>query len=294
MTLAFEAIEVTKRFGRVRALDDCTFAIPEGRIVGLVGPNGAGKTTLLHIAVGLMAPTSGRVEVFGRSAQEDVLGVLSRVGFVAQERPLYRAFSVADTLELGQRLNARWDGEYARERVAHAGIGLDRKIGTLSGGERAQVALSLALGKRPDLLLLDEPLGGLDPLARRAFLQELMASSAETGVTVMLTSHVIAEIERTCDYLVILGNGRIELAGDLGTTIGSHAAVTAPAQYEDAITSRSTIVDAERAERQISALVRMSGAVEWPTGNGLEVRPVSLEELVLAYLRRARTERTKT
>jgi ABC-2 type transport system ATP-binding protein len=294
VTLAFEAIEVTKRFGRVRALDDCTFAIPEGRIVGLVGPNGAGKTTLLHIAVGLMAPTSGRVEVFGRSAQEDVLGVLSRVGFVAQERPLYRAFSVADTLELGQRLNARWDGEYARERVAHAGIGLDRKIGTLSGGERAQVALSLALGKRPDLLLLDEPLGGLDPLARRAFLQELMASSAETGVTVMLTSHVIAEIERTCDYLVILGNGRIELAGDLGTTIGSHAAVTAPAQYEDAITSRSTIVDAERAERQISALVRMSGAVEWPTGNGLEVRPVSLEELVLAYLRRARTERTKT
>ncbi|TMD60994.1 MAG: ATP-binding cassette domain-containing protein [Chloroflexi bacterium] len=292
MSLALEAVNVSKRFGRVLALNDCSFAVPAGRIVGLVGPNGAGKTTLLHIAVGLAEPTSGRVHVFGISAREDVLGVLSRVGFVAQERPLYRGFTVADMLELGRRLNARWDFAYARQRVANAGVALDRKIGSLSGGERAQVALSLALGKRPELLLLDEPLGGLDPLARRSFLQELMSTAAESGVTVILTSHEIAAIERTCDYLVILGRGRAELAGDIDTVVGSHVAVTAPSRYEEFIRTHSAIVDTERTERQISALVRVSQAVDWPTGNGLQVRPVNLEELVLAYLRRARLERT--
>ena len=292
MSLAFEAIDVSKRFGRVRALDGCTFVVPEGRIAGLVGPNGAGKTTLLHIAVGLNAPTSGRVEVFGKSAREDVLAVLARVGFAAQERPLYRGFTVGEMLELGRRLNARWDAAYARRWIASAGIALDQKVGTLSGGERAQVALLLALGKRPDLLLLDEPLGGLDPLARRTFLQELMSASAESGTTVILTSHEIPAIERTCDYVVILGRGRVELAGDIETVVGSHLGITAPTRYEELIKSRSTIVDAERAERQINALVRVSGDAQWPTGNGFEVRPVNLEELVLAYLRRARAERT--
>ncbi|HYY55016.1 MAG TPA: ABC transporter ATP-binding protein [Candidatus Dormibacteraeota bacterium] len=292
MSLAFEAIDVTKKFGRVRALDACTFSVPAGRIVGLVGPNGAGKTTLLHIAIGLNAPTAGRVEVFGTSAAEDVLTVLSRVGFVAQERPLYRGFTVGETLELGRRLNARWDAAYARRWVENAGIALEQRVETLSGGERAQVALSLALGKRPALLLLDEPLGGLDPLARRALLQELMSASTESEATVILTSHEIAAIERTCDYLVILGRGRVELAGDIEAVVGAHLSITAPPRYEDLIKSRATIVDAQRAERQISALVRVSGDVQWPTGNGLEVRPANLEELVLAYLRRARAERT--
>ena len=292
MSLAFEAIDVTKKFGRVRALDACAFSVPAGRIVALVGPNGAGKTTLLHIAIGLNAPTAGRVEVFGTSAAEDVLTVLSRVGFVAQERPLYRGFTVGETLELGRRLNARWDAAYARRWVENAGIALEQRVETLSGGERAQVALSLALGKRPALLLLDEPLGGLDPLARRALLQELMSASTESEATVILTSHEIAAIERTCDYLVILGRGRVELAGDIETVVGAHLSITAPPRYEDLIKSRATIVDAQRAERQISALVRVSGEVQWPTGNGLEVRPANLEELVLAYLRRARAERT--
>jgi len=290
MTSAFEAIDVTKRFGRIHALDRCSFAIPEGRVAGLVGPNGAGKTTLMHIALGLMPATSGRVEIFARSATADAPAVLARVGFVAQERPLYRGFSVAETLELGRRLNARWDEAYARQRLAEARIPLGRRVGSLSGGERAQIALSLALGKRPELLLLDEPLSGLDPLARRTFMQELMTASAETGATIILSSHVIAEIERTCDYLVILGQGRVELSGTIEDIVRTHWVVTAPSRYEELITRSSTVVESDRAERQISALVRVDHAVDWPTGNGLEARPAQLEELVLAYLRHARAE----
>lgn len=287
MSAALEAIRLTKRFGKVAALEDCDLALPSGRVIGLVGPNGAGKTTLLHIAVGLLEPTAGEVRVLGWSPRSHPILVLSRVGFVAQDRPLYGGFSIADTLELGRHLNPRWDMPYARGRIDRLGIPVDRTVRTLSTGQRAQVALTLALGKRPDLILLDEPVANLDPLARREFLQELMGAVAEDGSTVLLTSHVIADLERVCDHLVVLVDGRVRLAGDVDELLGQHAFVVGPAS--DGALRGPDVIDATRSERQVARLVRMPHAEEAHVDeDGTTVRPATLEEVVLAYLRSTR------
>lgn len=183
------------------------------RVCALVGPNGAGKTTLLHCAAGLLSPTSGEVRVLGEVPAQDPL-LLSRIGFVAQDMPLYRSFTVEEMLAVGARLNARWDAASARARLERLGIPFDRRIGNLSGGQRAQVALALATGKCPELLLLDEPLASLHPLARREFLQGLMETVAEDGTSVVLSSDLITDLERVCDHLMILTEGRIGVAGD--------------------------------------------------------------------------------
>src|SRR5262245_41772091 len=189
MTAAVVATGLGKRYRGRWGLRDCTLEIPKGRVVALVGPNGAGKTTLLHLATGILRPSAGSVSVLGSTPGADAT-LLSRVGFVAQDVPLYRNLSVADTLEFGRRLNSRWDQSLAVERLERLGIPLRDRVGELSGGQRAQVALALALGKRPELLLLDEPLASLDPLARREFLQVLMEGVAEHGLTVVLSSHL--------------------------------------------------------------------------------------------------------
>ncbi len=203
MTTVLEAAGLGKQYGRRWALQDCSFKVPEGKVVGLVGPNGAGKTTLLHLAVGLLAPTAGTISVLGERAGDDPTQ-LGRVGFVAQDTPLYGGLSVAKHLRMGAFLNPSWDDELAQSRIEQLGLDPRQRAGSLSGGQRAQLALTLATAKRPELLLLDEPVASLDPLARREFLQGLMEVVAKHEVSVVLSSHLVADLERVCDYLVVL------------------------------------------------------------------------------------------
>ena len=205
-----------RRYGRRWALSECTLSVPAGRVVGLVGPNGAGKTTLLRLAVGLLRPTAGTVRVLGdRPAAGPAR--LGRVGFVAQEAPVYPNLSVADHLRLGAWLNERWDRGLAERRAARLGLDPHRRAGKLSGGQRAQLALTLAVAKRPELLVLDEPAAGLDPLARREFLEEIAGVAAEQGVSVVLSSHLVPDLERVCDALIVLVASRVRLAGTVET-----------------------------------------------------------------------------
>ena len=209
-----------KRFRRAWALRDCTLAIPGGHVAALVGPNGAGKTTLLHMAVGLTTPTTGAVTVLGGEPAGSP-DALNRIAFVAQDAPLYKNLSAADMLHLARNLNRRWDQQRAETRLAELGIPLGRKVGKLSGGQQAQLALTVALARRPDLLVLDEPLATLDPLARHDFMESLMAAVAEDGISVVLSSHVLAELERVADYLIVLAHGQVQVAGEVGDLLAA-------------------------------------------------------------------------
>ena len=288
MSNALETTRLSKRYGRTWALSDCTLSVPARRVAALVGPNGAGKTTLLHLAVGLLEPTAGEVQVFGLSPLRQPVEALPRLGFVAQDHPLYRGFSVAEVLTLGRKLNPRWDDALARARLQKLNIPLDRRAGKLSGGQQAQVALVLALAKRPDLLLLDEPLASLDPLARREFLRTLMDAVAETGLTVLLSSHIIGDLERVSDYLVILAAARVQLAGDLQEVARTHKRLIGPRQDVEAIASVHAVIEASHTERQTTLVVRTNGPVFDPSW---EVQEVSLEDVVLAYLSQQAGER---
>lgn len=288
MSHALETTRLSKRYGRTWALRDCTLALPAGRVAALVGPNGAGKTTLLHLAVGVLAPTAGEVRIFGYSPREQPKEALPRLGFVAQDHPLYRGFTVEELLRLGRELNQRWDDDLARARIHQLGIPLKRRAGKLSGGQQAQVALVLALAKRPDVLLLDEPLSSLDPLARREFLRTLMEAVAETGLTVLLSSHIIGDLERVCDYLVILSASHVQLAGDMQQIQQEHKRLVGPRQEVEAMSSVHRVIEASHTERQTTLLVRTNGPLFDPAW---EVQPVSLEDIVLAYLGQQTAER---
>jgi ABC-2 type transport system ATP-binding protein len=280
VTAVVRAQGLGKRYGAEWALRDCRLELPDGRVAALVGPNGAGKTTLLHLAVGLLAPSSGRIEVFGAEPARS-RSVLERVGFVAQETPLYRGFKVAEMLTLGRRLNRRWDETWAEDRLRGLRIPLDKRVGALSGGQRAQVALALALAKRPELLLLDEPVASLDPLARREFLQALMEAVAELGITVVLSSHLIVDLERVCDYLVLLIDSEVRLAGDIEEIVSAHKVLTGPRRSTIGIAGVEAVVDASHTERQTTLLVRAGGPIYDPAWI---VQDVALEDLVLAYM----------
>ena len=232
------------RFGRSWALQDCSIRIPTGKIAGLVGPNGAGKTTFLHLAAGLLRPTAGEIRIFGRSPQAQPLLLLDRLGFVEQDTPLYPGFSVSEMLAFGRHLNRRWDRAAAEARVRALGIPMDKRIGQLSGGQRSQVALALALGKHPELLLLDEPVARLDPLARREFMQRLTEAVAEEGATVLLSSHVVGDLERVCDYLIIISLGRVQVAGDIEDLLTSHHLLVGPRLTREAALSGVDLVKA--------------------------------------------------
>ena len=274
--------DLGKRYGKRWALASCSLDVPAGSVTALVGPNGAGKTTLLHLAAGLLRPSAGRVEVLGGDPARD-LGLLPRIGLVAQDMPLYRGLTVRETLRLGHKLNPRWDGAMALERLRQLSIDLDQKVGTLSGGQRAQVALVVALGKRPELLLLDEPLAALDPLARREFMQTLMQSAADGGLTIVLSSHLIVDLERVCDHLVLVAAGRLQLADDIDALLASHKVLVGP-RPTGAITGVADVVDEARGGRQASMVVRVDGPIHDPRWM---VEDVALEELVLAYLSQA-------
>jgi ABC-2 type transport system ATP-binding protein len=277
---ALEATGLGKRYGRTWALRDCSLALPQGRIAALVGPNGAGKTTLLHLAVGLLAPTAGAIRVLGGTPGRDP-ALLARVGFVAQDAPLYGDLTVAEHLTMGGRLNPRFDQALARDRLGRLGIPLDRRVGTLSGGQRAQVALAMALAKRPQLLLLDEPVASLDPLARREFLQALMGSVAEQGLTVLLSSHLLADLERVCDYLIVLQASRVQVLGPVDDLLDRHKLLVGPRRDPDRIAGVAAVVRATHTGRQSTLLVRTDGPVRDPA---MAVADVTLEDLVLAYL----------
>jgi ABC-2 type transport system ATP-binding protein len=281
MSVALNATGLGKRFRNRWALRDCSLRVPAGRITGLVGPNGAGKTTLLRMVVGLIKPTAGEISVFGWSPTEQPVLVLARVGFVPQDRPLYRRFTVGDILQLGRQLNPRWDQAAVVARLTLLDISLNRKVAHLSGGQQAQVSLALALGKRPDLLLLDEPLSNLDPLARREFMRALVEVVAGEGLSVILSSHVVAELERVCDHLVILNGGRVQVVGDIEELVALHKLLIAPRLDPAVIDGDITIVQATHTDRQSAMLVKVGAH---PVRPDWEVHDVSLEEMVLAYL----------
>jgi ABC-2 type transport system ATP-binding protein len=272
---------VGKRYRRNWALRDCSVTVPAGRVVALVGPNGAGKTTLLHIIVGLLVPEEGNVTVLGRPA--GTRETLSRIAFLAQDKPLYDGFTVADMLRFGARMNPRWDAAVATTRLAQLEIPLDRKVGRLSGGQQAQVALTVALAKRPDLLVLDEPLANLDPLARHEVMRGLMAAVADGGMTVVLSSHVVSDLQDTCDWLVVLNRGRVQVSGDIEDLLATHRLLTGPADLADGLAARLPVVDDSRTDRQATILARTGPT---PLDPKWTTRGVGLEELVLAYLRR--------
>ncbi len=284
MSNALDATHLTKRYGHTWALRDCSVTVPTARIAALVGPNGAGKTTLLHLAVGLLKPTSGEIAVFGHSPISEPLDVLRRTGFVAQDHPLYRGFTIAETLHTCRVLNAEWDDAFARARLDHLSIPLNRGIGQLSGGQQAQVALVLALAKQPDLLLLDEPLASLDPLARRNFLRVTLDAATERGTTVLLSSHIISDLERACDYLIVLTGGGVRLMGDIETIVAEHKFLISSATTIDAVAHQHTIIEAVHMPRQTMLLVRLNGPL---FDTSWDVQPASLEDIVLAYFGQA-------
>ena len=280
MTPAIETRGLTKRYRRVTALSDCTITVPEGRISALVGPNGAGKTTLLRLLSGLASPTSGEAAILGGAPRQDP-AFLAEIGFLAQEIPLYRRVTAEDHIGIGAHMNPRWDGESVRDRLRGLSIPLDAAVGTLSGGQRAQVALTLTLAKRPKVLLLDEPVAALDPRARRHFLGTLADAVALGGLTVVLSSHLIVDIERVCDHLILLASSRVQLCGDIDALLAEHRVLVGPRKDTTAIERDHTVVQTERTARQTTMVVRVNGPVADPQ---FEAEDISLEDLVLAYM----------
>jgi ABC-2 type transport system ATP-binding protein len=286
-----DATGLGKRYGKRWALRDCTIQVPAGRVVGLVGPNGAGKTTLLHLAVGLLQPSAGQIAVLGAQPAENPTQ-LGRVGFVAQETPVYGSLSVADHLSLGGWLNPRWDAGVAQRRIDQLGLDRKQRAGQLSGGQRAQLALTLALAKRPELLVLDEPVASLDPLARHEFLQHLMEAVASDGVSVVLSSHLVADLERVCDYLIVLAGSRVQVAGDVDELLACHHRLTGPRRDAAHLPADQEVIEASHTDRQTTLLVRTDGPILDPAWT---IEDVGLEDVVLAYMRRAGdTSRTRT
>ena len=278
-----EASGLGKRYGGTWAVRECALAIPAGHVAALVGPNGAGKTTLLNLAVGLAAPTAGIVTVLGGCSAGSP-AALDGIAFVAQNTPLYKNLSAADMVHLTRNLNRRFDQGYAQDRLGELGIPLNRKAGQLSGGQQAQLALTLALARRPRLLVLDEPMAMLDPLARHDFMATVMTAVADDGVSVLLSSHVLAELERVADYLILMSAGRVQVAGEVDDLLACHRVLTGPAAEAGEYAERSCVVHARSGGALAHLLVRTSGPTD-PVPPGWDAHPVSLEELSLAYLR---------
>jgi ABC-2 type transport system ATP-binding protein len=270
-----------KRYSSTWALRECTLTVPAGQVAALVGPNGAGKTTLLNLAVGLAEPTAGAVTVLG-GVPAGSPAALDGIAFVAQDTPLYRNLSAADMLHLTRNLNRRFDQHYAETRLSELGIPLKRKAGKMSGGQQAQLALTLALARRPRLLVLDEPVAMLDPIARHDFMALVLTAAVDDGVSVMLSSHVLAELERVADYLILLSQGRLQVAGEVDGLLASHRMLTGPTAEADKYSERP-VVHARRGEALTHLLVRATA--DDPVPPGWQAHPVGMEELALAYLR---------
>ncbi len=283
MSAVVEASGLGKRYGHKWALSECTLVIPGGKVAGLVGPNGAGKTTLLHLSVGLLRPTAGSIAVLG-GHPGTTPEQLARVGFVAQDAPAYAGLSVRDHLRFGAWMNPGWDAGLAESRIARLGLDPWQKAGELSGGQRAQLALTLAVAKRPELLVLDEPVASLDPLARREFLQGLKEVVAEHGASVILSSHLVADLERVCDYLVVLVGSRVQVAGGIAKLLSTHHRLTGPRRARNALPGDLQVIVESHTGQQSTLVVRNGKPVLDPSWS---VERLDLEDLVLAYMTRA-------
>jgi ABC-2 type transport system ATP-binding protein len=281
VTAVIETEGLGKRYRKRWALADCTLSIPAGHVVGLVGPNGAGKTTLLNLATGMLAPTTGTIDVLS-SRPAAGPAQLARVGYLSQDAPVYAGLSVADHLKLGAHLNPGWDAEQARDRVERLDLDPRQKAGTLSGGQRAQLALTLATAKRPELLILDEPVASLDPLARREFLRDLMETVGEQQVSVVLSSHLISDLERVCDYLIVLVDSRVRIAGPVEDLLAAHHLLSGPRRDPASLPDGIEVISASHTDVQTTLLVRTSGPVLDPAWTVFEL---GLEDLVLAYMK---------
>jgi ABC-2 type transport system ATP-binding protein len=270
-----------KKYRRTWALQDCSFSLPQGRVAALVGPNGAGKSTLLRLLAGVSVPTTGALSVLGRSPRIQTVDALSRTAYLDQDRPLYKDFRVGEMLRFGRKLNPRWDDARARRHLDELRISLSSRIEKLSGGQRAQVAVALCLAKRPELLLLDEPVAALDPLARDELMHILLESVTDDATTVLLSSHAVSDLATVCDYVIILSSSRVRFAGELDDVLASHRLLVGPANtvptLDDAVVISSVITG-----RQTTMLVRSDRLIVDPAWKVIEP---TLEEIVLAYLR---------
>jgi len=280
MTAAIETRGLGKQYGRKWALTDCTLSIPAGHVVGLVGPNGAGKTTLINLSTGMLAPTTGSLAVLGNTPASGP-GQLARVAYVAQDTPTYSGMSVEDHLRFGAHMNPAWDNDLALKRVQQLGLDLKQKAGKLSGGQRAQLALTLGIAKRPELLMLDEPIASLDPLARREFLQILMEATAEQELSVVMSSHLVADLERVADYLIVLVASRVQVAGEVDKLLATHHLLTGPRRDAAAFPAGQEVITESHTDRQSTFLVRSNEPIRDPAWS---VTSLGLEDLVLAYM----------
>ena len=278
---AVETNGLGKKYRRTWALQDCSFSLPQGRVAALVGPNGAGKSTLLRLLAGVSVPTTGALSVLGRSPRIQTVDALSRTAYLDQDRPLYKDFRVGEMLRFGRELNPRWDDARARRHLDELRISLSSRIEKLSGGQRAQVAVALCLAKRPELLLLDEPVAALDPLARDELMHILLESVTDDATTVLLSSHAVSDLATVCDYVIILSSSRVRFAGELDDVLASHRLLVGPANtvptLDDAVVISSVITG-----RQTTMLVRSDRLIVDPAWKVIEP---TLEEIVLAYLR---------
>jgi ABC-2 type transport system ATP-binding protein len=285
---ALRTSRLGRRYGRVWGLRDCTLEVPAGAVAALVGPNGAGKTTLLEMIIGLLEPTEGQVSVFGETSRAETARTLARVGYVAQDHPLYRDFTVADMFHLGRAMNPSWDQHMAAGRMETLDIPIKRKVKGLSGGQRAQVALTMALAKRAPLLVLDEPVASLDPVARMELMRDVTAVAADTALTVVISSHVVAELERFCDWLIILAGGHVQLAGPAGDLLAAHRLLTVPRATPDAELPGTVIhrTGSDSPGGQHSTVLVRADPVQLTVQGrpGWQAGPVSYEQLVMAYL----------
>jgi ABC-2 type transport system ATP-binding protein len=277
---AVRATGLGKRYGRVWALQDCSVGVPRGRVTALVGPNGAGKTTMLKILAGLSAPSAGEVTVLGRVPSQRG-EFLESLGYLAQDVPLYKRLSAEDHLQIGASLNRHWDATAARARLKALRIPAGRPVATLSGGQRAQVGLSLVLAKRPQLLLLDEPVAALDPLARREFLALLTEAVADDGLSVIMSSHLLHDLQRVCDHLILLGGSRVQLCGDIDEVLARHRVLIGSRRKPALPEQGLTVVKVTQTARQTRLLACLDGPLLDPHW---EVTDVGLEEIILAYM----------
>lgn len=286
MRAAVQTKGLGKRYGSFWALENCDISVPAGSVSALVGPNGAGKSTLLKILVGLSQASSGQGEVLGRVPvqHEDFL---SDIGYLAQEIPLYKTMSAADHIKMGQHLNARFDVTFMTERLRELGIPLDRPAGKLSGGQRAQVALALALAKKPKLLLLDEPVAALDPLARHDFLSSLSQAVADGGLTVIMSSHLLADLERVSDHVIVLASGKTQLCDDIEVVLKSHTLLVGPRNTEPG--DGLTVIHETHTAKQSTLLVRLDKGTKLP--KNWQSHEPNIEEIILAYMGQAQTSK---
>jgi ABC-2 type transport system ATP-binding protein len=280
VTTILEARNLGKVYGRRWALQDCTVDLPAGHVTGLVGPNGAGKTTLLNLAAGMLSPSTGTIEVCGERPASSA-AQLAKVGVVAQHTPIFAGLTVAEHLEMGARLNLTWDDALARRRIAALRLDPKQRADRLSGGQRAQLVLTLALAKRPELLILDEPVASLDPLARREFLQGLMEAVADNEMSVVISSHLVSDLERVCDQIIVLVDSKVRVAGDVETLLNTHYRLVGPRRDTTRLPSNQHLVEARNTDRQSTFIVRTEAPIADPVWS---VSRIGLEDLVLAYM----------